>query len=1353
MRKTAILTFFFLCFGLSVICQNENFLFRKISPPEGFTYGAIKTIAEDAKGFIWFGTEHGLYRYNTGTVEIFIHQKNEPNSIPNDFIYNIFKDNQGRLWIITKGGLCYFDENKQQFTDQKFKDKSHKGLNLSVRDLLQNKSGDFFTLHQNNICRINLQDSLYEVLPLVFQEKGDSPAYAIFDNHNTLWVGTNNGYVFYSKSPYRTFKLFCHHRPEIVQALCLDGNTLWIGYEWGGLDHVNETGSMMEHYDQKNNDNTRIPHNRVRKIIKDRENRIWIGTYDGLALWSKNRMQIIGKDYYNNLPHNSIHSIFVDSKNSIWIGTWSGGLAFTSNYDNHFLHFNKNPNQKSLSSNVVSSFAEEKDGTILVSTEDGGLNLFNRQNKTFSSFNLKGTGTNNIKCLKIDKDNRLWIGTLSSGLWSFNLNTHVFNHHDIFKTGIVNLYAIIPVDNGLWLGTYGTGLFFYDFATRKLTNYLSSQTDPKTLSSDMIRSLLLDSDGGLWVGTQSGLNYKPKGSSRFIRYFYNNNKGHHISNNEVFSLYEDTSGKIWIGTGGGGVDHYDPATGTFFNLSPKQGLAGYNVYGILEDQKGNLWFSTEKGLSCYSTKNKTVRNYDKEDGLQGNQFNPGAAFKCRDGEFLFGGPNGFNLFDPKMITKNPVPPKVILTNLAINNLNVNIKDPHSKVKAAINTLKGIKLPYWQNSLAFEFVANNFILPHKNQFRYRLVNYQDDWINAENQGRATFTKIPPGKYLFEVIASNNDGVWSKVPTQLSVTIRYPFWRSWWAYLFYLMILYFAFRIIRRELILRNQLSKQLLIERVQRENEENLHQLKMKIFTNISHEFRTPLTLILSPLESILAKSNPDEDTHEHLVTIQRNAQRLRMLINQIIDFRKFEFNKVEYVPARLDIIRFCREICNYYEVYAKDKSIDFNIESAFEKYEMEVDSEKMDRIIFNLLSNAFKYTPNGGEIKVTIEETEITESDTTFSTDPMLRGSVIAIRIADTGPGMLPGEVSQIFERFFSGSVGKNQGTGIGLHLCYEYARLHHGAITVKTEPGEGSVFSLLLPVKDKGATTLSDNTTHKIWVKEPRYEPGNTLPATNETKQNISVLIVEDNVDMQKQIRKLLSDEYKVLTAANGQQGFEMASNLFPDLVISDVMMPLMNGFEFCKKLKENVQTSHIPVILLTALSETEMQIDGLETGADAYLVKPFENKLLKAQIKNLLASRKRLQLSFKESEDKWAGDSSLMYQDKKLIERAIQIVEKHLLNPNFSVEQLAVELGLSRSSLHRKMRVLTDQSATEFIRFVRMKKAVNLMKEGSLNIDEIGFAVGFNSHSYFTQCFKRQFGKTPSEYLAEQKMNGMQK
>jgi signal transduction histidine kinase/ligand-binding sensor domain-containing protein/DNA-binding response OmpR family regulator len=1340
----------FILTSLFAEAQSYDLQFRNVSPQGGLTYSSVKAIAEDARGLMWFGTEHGLFRYNTTTIQKYIHQQEDPHSIPSNNVLHLFKDRSGRLWISTYGALCFFDESGQSFTTIRLKEDPQVRSNSTIRQVLQNQNGDLFTLHSDQFSRLNLSDSVYEALPLRLTDESDVLTHAFFDATDNLWIGTDNGYVYFSQPPYKDFSVFCRVQESSVRCLKKDNNTLWIGYEWGGVDHVNEQGLLIEHYDQRNTGATYLPHNRVRQIVKDQENRIWIATYSGLLIISKSETQLIRKNPYNKLTHNSIHSMFIDSRNSIWIGTWSGGVAYYSAYDHQFLHFNmsRGGNSLSMNSNVVSSFAEEPDGTVWIGTENGILNRFDRKDNTFKPFVIQraSTGTGNIKCIALDHHNRLWVGTLSNGLWYFDKQSQLFRHVDIFNVPIVNLYAILPDENGLWLGTYNIGLFYYDFSTQKVIAFRPNATDPNSVSSIQIRAIFKDSYGGLWVGTHSGLNYKPKGSSNFTRYYYNNTKGQRISNNEVFTVWEDHSGKIWIGTAGGGVDCYDPETRQFTNLTPKEGLAGYNVYGVLDDNRGNLWFSTDNGISCYHPDEKIFKNYSQEDGLQGNQFNPGAVFKCRDGSMLFGGPNGFNLCMPNAIKTNPFVPEVVLTNLFINNKKVTSTDPNGPLKRSLSSLEKLELKYFQNSLIFEFVSTNYIQPQKNQFRYRLINYEDNWQEAQNEDRAIFTKIPPGTYTLEVVSANNDGVWSTTPTQLAVTIFPPLWLTGYAYAFYFLLIATILWFIRKEMTIRKELKEQLLLERVTRENEEKLHQMKLQFFTNISHDFRTPLSLILSPLEDILSDPGLSPKATGDLTMIQRNAKRLRRLIDQLLDFRKLEFNKAVYTPAYADINGLCRDICHDFEMYACDKSISFRFESSLPKAKIVFDPDKMDKVIFNLLSNAFKYTPEHGEISLSAEvtgmEKEMSHFD--YATDPLPTGTVLLIRVKDNGSGIGKDELANIFERFYQTQGSYGQGAGIGLHLCREYVRMHQGTILVQSSPGNGAVFTLLIPLITGGSVITESATNKESWAVE-QPEPDDDV--FSDEKQTHSILLVEDNPEMQKYIRRLLKDEYRVLIAGNGIQGFEMANELYPDLIISDIMMPGIDGFELCRRLKEDIRTSHIPVILLTALSETDKKVSGLKTGADAYLTKPFDNKLLKAQIANLLAARRRMQQAFTESQEKWAADANVMPPDRKLMDKAIAIVDKHILDANFTVEQLAAELNMSRSSLHRKMRALTSQSATEFIRYIRLKKAIKLMKEGNYNIDEVGYAVGFNSHSYFTQSFKKQFGKTPSAYLNDQK------
>ncbi len=1329
-------------FQLKVIGQNDPIIFRQVSPKGGFTYGAIRTITQDSLGYIWFGTEHGLYNYNSKEFNKYIPASGNTNSLPSNNIRKLFTTQNGKFWVITLNGPCYLNYRTQQFVPVKLS-ASPQTPNLSgILDLAENKNGQLFAVFNNHIgiFKSGSNDQI-EILPFRFGAN-ENLTVVTFDSSNQLWIGTNRGAIYRSSPPYQTLEFFCKHQSETVLSLCSDNNTMWIGYDWGGADHVNENGTIIEHYDQNQPSKTYIPHNRVRQILKDPQNQIWIATYNGILQVSKKGNQIIKSNRFNNLPANSIYSLYTDSQNGIWIGTWSGGLAYINPNGNRFLHIQQVPSGNNTEGSVISSFAEDLDGNIWVGSENGSLCSVDLKTMSFSNYQIpqETVETANIKCMAVDRENKLWLGTFSKGLWYFDKSKKTFIQLNILKDQRIHIYGICPIPEGLWLASFSHGVLFYDFKTHDIKQFNNIASDTTSLSSPNARCLIYDNYGGIWVGTNNGLDYLPKGSSKFMRYMRSPNKNS-ISNNEIFALCEDHSGKVWIGTGGNGVDFYDPNTGKFSNLTKNDGLAGDNVYGILEDDQHFMWFSTENGISCYNPEKKSFRNFHEEDGLQGNQFNPGAAFKTSKGLFLFGGPNGYNFLTPNKIVLNTYEPEVRITKMFINN---DLADSNSNSKFDfITTLSAIKLPFNDNSLSFEFIATNYILPERNHFKYRLINYNEEWIDAGTEGKATFTKIPEGKYTLEIMASNNDGIWSSHLAHLNITIQPPFWRTGYAYFFYLCFFVITSIFIRKEILNRQNLKNELLIERVKNEKEEELHQSKLQLFTNISHEFKTPLTLILSPLEHIISQRKFDPDTNDHLQMIRRNAERLKRLIAQVIDFRKIELGKSTFHPEQKDLVKLCLEICDFYKVYAEDNKIDFSFYSETSPLFCQIDEEKIDKIIFNFLSNSFKYTPESGKIKISLSQHSTCSKPLKlgYCTNEIHEGPCIELRVEDSGSGIAENELPLIFDRFYQGSGSLNQGTGIGLHLCREYAKMHNGAIYVESEPEKGSVFTLIIPAQ---SMIVPENTKLEERWSAPKTE--NEI-AEESHPSGQTILIVEDNLEMQKHMRHIFQKEFHILTASNGIQGFEVAAEFSPDLIISDVMMPGKNGFELCSQLKEDTLTSHIPVILLTALSDTDKHISGLQTGADAYMTKPFEDQLLMAQVKNLMKSRKKLQEVFFKSQEEWEGDTSLMPADKHLVNKSIRIIDRHLQDVNFSVETLAFELSISRSSLHRKIRALTNQSSSEFIRYIRLKKAIQLMKDGNYNIDEIGYAVGFNSHSYFTQSFKKQFGKTPSAYMNDLK------
>jgi len=1355
MKSFAFLLLVF-CFSkiISLAADPENFefSFRRISPAGGFTYGAISSIGEDSNGFIWFGTNHGLYRYNSFEVKKFLYSPNDSTSISGNTIRSIFCDFSGTIWIGTTQGVCTYDIDNDQFVRRDFQDESGEKLGNNIREIFQSEDENIYFLSPSMLARFNIKTNHFEriVSNTSLQESFSCAAY---NSNGKLFVGGSQGTVWFYELSDKQFIRFCHHRTESIQKILPDDKNTWIGYNWAGLDLTDTKGNLIAHYGSNPEDENKIHNNQIRNIYKDESGRIWISTYKGISIINGKEIKNILPREASGLPYNSIFKIFRDSKNGIWIGTYSGGLAYQSNYDNHFIHSRKDNSDNFINDEFVSSFAEKKDGTIIIGTEFGNLNRLEREANKMIKIPYtteNGKKIENIKSLLWDQDTEtLWIGTYLNGFWFQRKGESTLRQLNKFDNARLSVYAIEKSDSGLWIGTFGSGLFHYNTHSGHLKRYISDRNDSSSISGNRIRALCVARDKSLYIGADIGLSKLNPKTGQIQRFNYLKNSGFTISSDEVYTIHEDEKGFIWVGTSGGGLNKYDPRTEKFISYQIKDGLVGNDVYAIQEDKKGILWVSTENGISSLDPVTENKRNFFRQDELEGNQFNPGAAFMTSSGEILFGDTKGFTLFVPEQMKVNPIQPRVVLTSLAINNIPVDRHTKSTPLKRALQTEKILKLAYDQNSLTFNYVANNFLLPNKNRFKYRLVNYDKNWIDAGTQNFATFTKIPPGEYLFEVIACNNDNIWNENPTQLKIIISPPVWLAWYAYLFYGMVILTISYFIRKDIRERQKFKKELMLERLLHESEAQVQEMKLRFFTNVSHEFRTPLTLIASPAKLLLEKFKLEPIVREHLLTMQRNSIRLLRLINQLIDIRKIELGKSVFQPQKTELITLCRDVISCFEMEARDKNIHLSFRPETKKLNLFLDPEKVDKIFFNILSNAMKFTEENGTITVSVFSTHSAENTVEdVVVGETINGNMVCVEFIDSGHGIDSKEINSIFERFAQGKNHQSSGTGIGLHMAYEYVRMHKGNIRVKSKIGEGSSFTISFPltedfdlVHDWAIITDSGNPAQSEKESNSWSEPH------IEKEKTVTILIIEDNYELRNYLKNLLNQGYRVVTASNGKQGLETALTILPDLVITDIMMPQMDGFEVCRQLKNDIQSSHIPVIILTALNESEKQIGGLMTGADAYITKPFDENILLAQIENLILTRVKLREVFSVSDTEWAHGMEVLYSDKILIEKATSIVEQHLNDKAFVVDHLATHLGISTSSLYRKLKVLTNQSPTEFVRYIRLKKAIKLMNDGNSNVDEIGFAVGFNSHSYFTSSFKKQFGKTPSEYLNELK------
>ena len=837
-----------------------------------------------------------------------------------------------------------------------------------------------------------------------------------------------------------------------------------------------------------------------------------------------------------------------------------------------------------------------------------------------------------------------------------------------------------------------------------------------------------------------------KGLPVFTSYRYNPNDSSSLSSNVINAIYEDSRHNLWIGTWAG-LNKFDYRTKTFKAFRKKDGLADNVVYGIIEDDEGNFWVSTNQGISKFDPVNLTVENYNTADGLQAQEFIRGSFLKSKSGEFFFGGVNGFNSFFPNEIADNPNVPPVYITDFWIYNDLMKPGVPHSPLEANITETKEIVLPYTQNEFSFEFAALNYSQAFKNRYAYYLEGYDKTWRDAGTQRKASYAKVPPGLYTFRVKASNNDGVWNENGAVIKIIVHPPWWKTWWAYAVYAMAIVALFLWYRQNLINRERLKNDLKLEHLELTKMQEMDKLKSYFFTNISHEFRTPLTLILSPIRDMVS-GNFKGDVKKQYQMVIRNGERLLRLINQLLDLSKLGAGSMKLKTSNLDIVQFLKPIVSAFDSLAQRSHIRFIFEHPAGAVMVYFDPDKFEKIITNLLSNAFKFTREG-EIKLSVR---------TLGTNSGDDSEKVEIAVIDSGAGIPQEYINSIFDHFYQVAHHSNaEGSGIGLSLTKELVELHKGKIIVESVEGKGSTFKVrfLLGKSHLKESEIDDSngplvSTHKIiagfdypvlpvqqeTVPAPELHAGIDLPR---------ILIVEDNNDMRGYIRQSLENNYRVLEAANGKDGLKLGLEIIPDLIISDVMMPGMDGVALCKAFKNNIYTSHIPMILLTAKADMESKLEGLETGADEYLSKPFNSYELQVRTKNLIRSREILRERFTESkktalEPKEISITSL---DEKFLKNVLQVIEKNIADSEFRVESLGKELEMDHTAVYRKIKALTGETAVEFIRNIRLKRAAQLLKQQKLTVSEVTYHVGFNDLQYFRTCFKKQFGVSPSEYM----------
>jgi signal transduction histidine kinase/ligand-binding sensor domain-containing protein/DNA-binding response OmpR family regulator len=1350
----AIFISLLLLVSLTTEASSENYYFEKISPESGFAFDAVYTISEDCNGFVWFGCNNGLYYYNTSSIEkvdLFPKSFDESQSTK---ISKIYKDNDCLLWICAENGL--FTRNTSENSFKKvvlFTKDSLKSSNQLVEDIVQYNSDKYLIVIHGSLYYFSKTEM--ELTPVKFGNNNPDGAisYVSIESKGNILAGSSRGQVFIGTSPEASFELFYYSKDDVINTICEDNNKYYIGYSESGIDVINFLGKKIYEMNRDMSGKSYLPDNRVREIIKTENGEIWVGTYQGILVVGKNENTLITSQKDSGLPHNSIYVLNQGKNNGIWVGTWAGGLAYFSPFNYRFNHIKKVPNENTQPKSVISAFVQDVSGNVWIGSEQAGIHLYNISenkflpaDKVFSVNHLE-----RIKSFSTLNGENIFVGTFHQGVWQYNTKNRNIKK---LGSGVLREASIIStsayIDDELWIGTRGarSSLFKYDFDINEFKAYnLTSKTDIGTVYL-RVWKLLFDSAQKLWICSDNGVFYKNKGEEGFHACFENDTI-YKLNQTMIYTIFEDNNGEMWIGTKGKGLFRYSPKTDQLIPFTDNVLVPKSDVFGIVQDLDNNIWFSTDQGIFSYNKDLGKTTHYSIFDGISGNQYNPNAAYVCRNGEVFFGSSFGFFYINPKIIKTNTIVPEIFLSKILINNIPITEENVLKSNSLIATEIHKIKLNHDQNSLTFGIVANNFVKPEKNKFKYRLVNYEDDWFEVGQGKDITFTKVPPGIYTFEVLGSNNDNIWSKTPLSIQIEILAPIYQRWYAWLFYLGLFLFVVYIVIRETKLRMALRKQILSERYTSEARELVFAEKLRFFTNISHEIRTPLTLIISPLNGLIEKFRFDENTTKHLTIIKRNSQRLLRMTNQILDFRLLEVGKLKAHFKKTDVVSVCNDVFTCFEYTVKEKQINFLFNSNYKSLWITADADMIEKIVYNLVSNAIKFSKEKGQVFLTIESKELTgESyeNYVFAGNKFI-GKSIEIKVRDYGVGIKKDLLPNILERFVIDTEDTESGTGIGLHLCQEYAKLNNGNILVSSVEGEGTTFILNIPFQ-KNCEYEKKNIITQIW-NDNNGEVNAAPDGPGEVESGKKVLLLaEDNDELRTYLKEYLSRYFRVLTVKNGQQAFEIANEIMPDILVTDILMPVLDGLNLVRKMKLNLSTSHIPIVVLTALSESKYQKESLMEGVDSFLTKPVEESLLLAQIENILTKRDLLK--------KRNGMNSIKIQDvqqpqseNSLIDAAKTIVEQNLRNADFNLEMLLDKLNVSRSTFHRKIKAASNQSPTEFIRDIRLKHAVHLMKTNTLNIDEIGTYVGFNSTSYFIRSFKKKYGKTPKEYYSGMRVN----
>jgi signal transduction histidine kinase/ligand-binding sensor domain-containing protein/DNA-binding response OmpR family regulator len=1330
----------------SAFAQNGKYY----STETGLSSSLINSIYQDSKGFIWISTEYGLNRFDGLTFTVYRHVQHDSASINNNYVRCVFENASQRLLVGTIAGLMEYDWARDCF---------HAIPLIREGETVQTHVMSFIETDYGDVWITTSGQGLFSLKPnghAAFYEAGISAVLgsnylnAMYkDSYGDIWIGTeNNGLKRYTPASrqVKTFRAPVEISGNTIAAIAEDGNgNLFIGTLTKGL---NKYDRQRERFvPVRSNDDAQLTHS----LLVNNRNQLLVGT-DGQGLKYYNAQKNIVEDYViGSVPFNfsksKVHPIMQDRDGGIWLGLFQKGVVYIPNVQSKFDYYGyKSVNHNIIGSSCVMSIFKGKDDILWIGTDNDGLYGINEQTlqtRHFYHTPSPRSVPSIILCVFEDSDGNLWVSSYANGLAKVNRKTGDCQY--IASLANEKVYYISEDrQKRLLLGTFGSGLFVMDIRSGEMQHYESSKREENDLladepGNDWINYTLCDREGLIWLGHYRGLSCFDPVRKTFLRYRRNNL----LPDNIVNALCEDRHGDIWVGTTTQ-LFRFDKTTASMKHFPLQSNPVGDMICGIAEDRTGKIWVSANKGI--YELDPETCEvTYYAGDGLQGNEFSRGAVFKDKKGKLYFGGTNGVTSFYPHDITEDKKELQVHLTGFYLFNQPVRQGDRSGRleiVDTPVFDAKAFNLAYRDNTITMEFSTLDFVSPEQIVYEYRMEGLQPEWTSTvPGMNRITYNKLPPGQYEFMVRASG----YPSSQRNILINIAPPWYQTWWANGCYgLLVLGLAWSIfagVRSRIHYRHEMLKQ--------QHAKEINEAKLQFFINISHEIRTPMTLIINPIEKLIAAKS-DRATHDIYLIIHRNAQRVLRLINQLMDIRKIDKGQMRIGARETDMVGFIKDLMRTFEYAAKQKAIRFVFETPFKHLQVWVDLSNFDKVLLNVLSNAFKFTPQHGEIVVRL---------TTGSGDARLTvNDYFEICVTDNGIGVDMEHLERIFDRFYQ--VHDTQiGTGVGLHLARQLVVMHQGVIYAERRPDglKGVQIIVRLPMgrahlrqedletpEAEAARLAMYNSEKKTLLPEEteqRKEPA--VPPKSKTKYKI--LMAEDEDDLREYISNELSADFRVTACSNGKQAWELALNNAFDAIVSDVMMPVMDGITLTRKVKQNININHTPVILLTAKTQSEDQIEGLEIGADAYISKPFHTHFLITTIHNLIANREILRHKFgrhQEYDDR-IERTPMKSSDEIFMNKVLKIISDNLSNTEFKVELLAGRVGMSRVHVHRKLKELTGQAAGDFIRGIRLKQAALMLSEKKITISEVAYAAGFRNLSHFSTAFKNFYGMSPSEYI----------